>query len=138
MSTTQPFPAAKWFYAAPEKRPYVIAERLRNSLWDLRFGDLWLDTESVESPIVLSGLYNGGPIKLEWEPRVWFRLTVSPDAPHLANAFKILLRFKPALSFVNKDGATVYEWYPQPEAANKRWQEIQGKPAFGAPQRLSM
>lgn len=138
MSTTQPFPAAKWFYAAPEKRPYVIAERLRNSLWDLRFGDLWLDTESVEGPIVLSGLYNGGPVKLEWEPRVWFRLTVSPDAPHLANAFKILLRFKPALSFVNKDGATVYEWYPQPEAANKRWQEIQGKPAFGAPQRLSM
>ncbi len=132
MTTT----AATWFYRAPEKRPYLIAERVRTSLWDQRLGSLWLDTVSAEPPITMRGFYNNQPVQLEWEPAQWLRLSAKPEAPALANALANLLRRKPTLRFIDADGYTVWEWWLSPDAAEQRWQAIQGKPAFGRPVRL--
>jgi hypothetical protein len=132
MTTT----AATWFYRAPENRPYLIAERVRTSLWDQRVGSLWLDTVSAEPPIVMTGTHAGQPVKLEWEPAEWFRLTGGPEAADVASAIVKLLGRKPTLRFTDTAGQTVWEWWVRPEAAERRWQEIQGKPVFGSPARL--
>jgi hypothetical protein len=132
MSTT----ALKWFYAVPEKKPYMLAERVRNSLWEMRLGGLWLDTASVEPHFVLTGAHSGSNVKMEWEPNQWLRLTAKPEAPGLVEGLRVLLMRKPTLSFTDKDGHTVTEWWVKAEDAARRWQEIQGKPAFGEPKRL--
>jgi hypothetical protein len=133
MTTT----ASTWFYRAPEKRPYLIAERVRTSLWDQRIGSLWLDTVSAEPPIVMQGNHGDHAVRLEWQPGEWFRLTAAgPEAPALAGALANLLGRKPAIRFTDTAGAAVWEWWIKPDAGERRWQEIQGKPAFGSPVRL--
>jgi hypothetical protein len=73
---------------------------------------------------------------MEWEPNQWLRLTAKPEAPGLVEGLRVLLMRKPTLSFTDKDGHTVTEWWVKAEDAARRWQEIQGKPAFGEPKRL--
>lgn len=132
MTTT----AATWFYRAPESRPYLIAERVRTSLWDQRLGSLWLDTVRAEAPIAMHGFFQNQPVQLEWEPGQWLRLAARPEAPALANGLQNALGRKPTLRYTDPEGHTVWEWWPAPEAAERRWQELQGKPAFGSPVRL--
>jgi hypothetical protein len=127
MTTT----AATWFYRTPEKRPYLLAERLRTSFWEQRFGSLWLDPVSAGPPVVMQGA-----IKMEWEPAQWFRLSSRPEVPALAGGVSNLLGRKPYLRYTDTDGDTVWEWWIDPKAGERRWQELQGKPAFGSPIRL--
>lgn len=129
-------PALKWFYSTPEKKPYLLTERLRNSFWELRLGSLWLDAVSAEAPFAAEGTFNGGLVRLEWAPNEWLRLTAKPEAPPLADGVRVLLLRKPLLSYTDAEGRTVHEWWVQPAAAEKRWQEVQGKPQFGQPVRL--
>ena len=129
-------PALKWFYATPEKRPYLLTERLRNSFWQFRLGSLWLEAVNVEGPFAAEGAFNGGYVRLEWQPQQWLRLITKPAAPALVDAVRVLLLHKPLLSYTDGEGRTVYEWWVQPEAAEKRWQEVQGKPQFGGLARL--
>ncbi|MGQ0605079.1 MAG: hypothetical protein ACT4QE_25660 [Anaerolineales bacterium] len=129
-------PALKWFYTTPEKKPYMLSERLRNSFWELRLGSLWLDTVSAESPFAAEGAFSDGPVRLDWEINQWLRLTAKPEAPALADGVKVLLGRKPLLSYTDAEGRTVHEWWVQPDAAEKRWQAVQGKPQFGQPVRL--
>lgn len=134
MTTT----AATWFYRAPEDRPYLLAERVRTSFWDQRLGSLWLDTVSATAPIVMQGNDAGGPVRLEWEPGVWLRVTAAPaTADALSGATANLLGRRPTLRFTDTDGQAVWEWWIKPEDAERRWQALQGKPAFGSPVRLS-
>ena len=128
--------AATWFYRAPERVPYLLGERVRTTFWDERLGGLWLDTVSVESPIVMQGVYNGAAVRMEWEPVKWLRLFSSPAAPVLAQGVRNVLRFKPAIRYDDPDGRTVWEWWLDRSDADRRWQEIQGKPAFRNPARL--
>jgi len=132
MTTT----AATWFYRPPEKKPYLIAERLRTSLWDQRFGDVWLDTIRAEPPILLQGSYQGAPLKLEWEPGQWLRLAIKADGPHLAKGFENVLHRKPFLRYADGEGHNVWEWWMDDTAGEDRWQTIQGKPLFVSPVRL--
>jgi hypothetical protein len=131
-----PTPALKWFYATPERKPYLLTERLRNSFWELRLGSLWLDAVSVEVPFAAEGSFSGGPVRLEWEPNHWLRLSVRPAAPALADGVKVLLLRKPLLSYTDAEGRSVHEWWVQPAEAEKRWQEVQGMPQFGQLARL--
>jgi hypothetical protein len=131
MTTT----AATWFFRQPEKKPFLIAERVRTTFWDQRIGGLWLDTVSAETPIKMVGYYNGSRVTMEWEPGKWLRLATKPGAPPLANSLTNLLYRKPVLRYEDTDGNTVWEWWIDPEAADRRWQEIQGKPSFGSPVR---
>lgn len=132
MTTT----AATWFYRAPEKEAYLIGERVRTTYWEARIGGIWLDAVQVEAPIVMQGYYNGAAVQLEWEPARWMRLSSAPAAPALAHATANILRCKPALRYEDPEGRTIWEWWLDPDAADKRWQEIQGKPAFRNPTRL--
>jgi hypothetical protein len=130
MTTT----AATWFYKQPESSPYLLAERVRTTFWDMRFGGLWLDTVRAESPMAMEGNYNGALLKMEWEPGKWLRLAAKPAAPALIPGLRVILGRKPAIRYLNSEGYTVWEWWT--EGADKRWQEIQGKPAFGSPARI--
>jgi hypothetical protein len=132
MTTT----AATWFYQAPEKRPYFVAERVRTSFWDQRVFGLWLDTVSVESPVAMEGTHNGNPVKLAWEPGHWFRLATKTEDPGLAGSVSNLLRLKPVLRYTDLEGFAIWEWWVKAEDGERRWQEVQGKPAFGSPRRL--
>jgi len=132
MTTT----AATWFYHTPENIPYLLVERVRTTFWDERLTGLWLDVLRAESPILLEGTYNGANVKMEWEPAKWFRLSSAPAAPALVRGTANILRRKPVLRYEDAAGQTICEWHLTPESANKRWQEIQGKPAFQNPTRL--
>ena len=130
MTTT----AATWFYRAPEKEAYLIGERVRSTYWDERVGSLWLEAVQTEPPIVMQGYYNGAHIELEWEPGKWLRLASAPTAPALMQATRNILRRKPTLRYEDAEGHTIWEW--RLDDADRRWQEIQGKPAFHSPVRL--
>jgi hypothetical protein len=126
--------ASTWFYRAPEKIPYYISERVNSTFWEARLGGVYLDVERAESPFLMKGNYNGTPISLEWEPAKWLRLSTSPASPALANGVNNILRRRADLSYENEEGETIWEWRLQD--ADKRWQQIQGKPAFRNPMRL--
>jgi hypothetical protein len=132
MTTT----AATWFYRAPEKTPYLLAERVRTTFWDARLGGLWLDTVSTETPITMQGNYNGAAVTLEWEPAKWMRLSSNPASPGLAAGVTNVLRRKANLRYEDPQGRVVWEWWLSPADADKRWHELQGKPAYRNPQRL--
>lgn len=128
--------AQNWFFTAPQPKPYLIAERLRNSLWEMRLGSLWLETERAEAPFAVAGTFNGGAVRIEWAPAQWLRLTAQPEAAALVDSLGVLLRRKPTLAFGDATGQRVVEWWLAAEAAARRWQELQGKPAYSNPQRL--
>lgn len=126
--------AATWFYRAPEKVPYLVSERVNTTFWDARIAGVCLRAESVAGPYVLKGTYNGGLITMEWQPNEWLRLTTFPAAPALANGTALVLRRKPFLSYEGPEGEMVWEWWIA--GGDKRWHEMQGKPAYRNPMRL--
>lgn len=130
MTTT----AMTWFYRAPEKIPYYIAERVNGTFWEARLPGVYLDVVRAEPPIMMKGNYNGAPITLAWEPAKWLRLTTLPAAPALARGVDNILGVKASLRYETDDGETVWEW--RLHDAGKRWQEIQGKPIYRNPVRL--
>lgn len=132
MATT----AATWFYKTPENDPYLLGERVRSTFWDERFGGLWLDVVKSESPFAMAGTHDGANVRMEWEPGKWLRVYSAPPSPALVNGVSNVLRRKPRLRYEDAEGRAVWEWYLTLETANKRWQEIQGKPAFKNPERL--
>jgi hypothetical protein len=126
--------AASWFYRMPEKRAYYLAERVNGTLWDARIYGLSLNVTRAEPPFEMRGTYNGAAVRMEWEPSKWLRLTSAPAVPGLADGLTNVLFRKPALRYETADGDTVWEWWV--DGAEKRWQEVQGKPAFRRPVRL--
>ena len=130
MTTT----AATWFYRVPESQPYLLAERVNGTFWEERLGGVSLTAAKVDSPFVMTGTYNGADVRLEWEPNKWARLETAPAAPSLAQGLGNALRRKPNFRYDTPDGHTVWEW--RIADADKRWQELQGKPVYGDPMRL--
>lgn len=130
MTTT----AATWFYNAPEKVPYLVSERVNTTYWEARIGQVLFRTEKVDGPFVLSGMYATSQLRLEWEPNQWLRLTADPAVPVLVEGTRMILRRKPFLRYETPEGASVWEWWLA--GGDKRWQEIQGKPAYRNPVKL--
>jgi hypothetical protein len=131
MTTT----ALTWFYAKPEKNAYALAERVRTTLWEARLGGIWLDTVRAEPPYLMRGRYGESEVEMEWEAGKWLALRARPAAPFLAERMAVVLRFKPAMTYEDADGWTVWEWHL--DGGEKRWQAIQGIPAYKQPQRLT-
>ncbi|MBI3763494.1 MAG: hypothetical protein HY260_16735 [Chloroflexi bacterium] len=127
--------ARTWFYARPEGRAYDIAERVRTTLWDARIGSIWLDVVRAESPYLMRGHYNGAEVEIEWEVGRCLTLRIKPEEPHLAKSVGFVLGFKPALRYEDVDGNGVWEWHT--DGGDKRWQAIQGIPAYQHPRRLN-
>lgn len=131
MTTT----AATWFYHQPEKIKYLLEERVRTSFWDARFGSFWANAVSTDNPIEMEGTFNGAPLQMVWEPGQWFRLSTHPAQPGLAKGLSNIILHRPVtLTYEDPQGHTVWEW--RLADADKRWQEIQGKPAYRNLQRL--
>lgn len=126
--------ADNWFYRMPEKRPYLISERVNNTFWAARVVGLYLKTERAEPPFRMTGTYNGAAVSLEWEPAKWLRLSTCPASEGLMTGTTTVLERKPVLRYETPEGETVWEWWLGDFAA--RWQELQGKPAFRNPARL--
>lgn len=126
--------AASWFYRMPEKEPYLLAERVNGTFWEARLGGVWLQVVKADPPFRMEGTYNGAQIALEWEPNKWLRLSSAPASAGLANALANIVRRRPSLRYQAPGGDTVWEWWLQ--GADKRWQELQGKPAYRSPVRL--
>ena len=130
MTTT----AATWFYRPPEQQPYLLAERVNGTFWEERLGGVSLSVEKAASPFAMTGNYNGADVRMEWEPNKWMRLETAPAAPALAQGLSNALRRKANFRYATPDGHTVWEW--RIADADKRWQELQGKPIYGDPVRL--
>ena len=126
--------AMTWFYRAPEKIPYYISERVNGTFWEARLPGVYLDVVRAEPPFKMQGTYNGTPIEMEWEPAKWLRLTTTPASPGLVKGLANILRRQPSLSFETADGETIWEW--RLDDMDKRWLELQGKPAYRNPVRL--
>jgi hypothetical protein len=77
------------------------------------------------------------PVEIEWVPNQAFTLHVpqDSDSSDLVRGVSRVLALKPAFSYTDGQGHRVTEWHVDGGAA--RWQEIQGKAAFGNLQRLS-
>jgi hypothetical protein len=130
MTTT----AATWFYRMPENQPYLLAERVNSTFWEARLGGVWLNVDKADAPFAMSGGYNGAEISMDWEPTKWLRLETTPEAPGLAKGLANILRRPITLRYETPEGRTVWEW--RLGDADKRWAELQGKPAFRNPARL--
>ncbi len=130
MTTT----AAIWFYRAPENEAYLLAERVNSSFWEERLGGVYLSANKTVAPFSMSGNYNGADVKLTWDTNKWLRLETAPGAPGLAKGLENMLRRGASFRYETPEGYTVWEWWLA--NADKRWQEMQGKPAFQNPVRL--
>jgi len=128
--------AATWFYRAPEKAPFLLAERVRTTFWDARFGDFWVDAVSTESPIRMEGIYSGQAIQFDWEPGKWFKLSTNAVSKALLEGTNLVLGLKAVLKYEDSGGQLVWEWWVNPDELEKRWKEIQGKPSYNNPLRL--
>lgn len=125
---------SSWFYTDPGSNAYVIAERVRLSMWDSGLFELWLDIDAFESPYKMSGNYMGDPIDLEWVPRKWMRLRSGLMTPALAERITHLLGLKPSWRYGDAEGYIVWEWWVSESGA--RWREISGNPSCQRPVRL--
>jgi len=130
MTTT----AATWFYRAPENEAYLLAERVNSSFWEERLGGVYLSADKTDAAYGMSGSYNGAEVKLNWDTNKWLRLETSPAEPGLAKGLANMLRRTANFRYETAQGNTVWEWWLA--NADKRWQEMQGKPAFHNPARL--
>jgi len=130
MTTT----AATWFYRAPENQAYLLAERVNSTFWEERLGGVSLNVEKADPPFRMAGNYNGADVRMEWDPNKWMRLETSPAAPGLAKGLENMLHRKANFRYETGDGHTVWEWWIA--NGDKRWQELQGKPAYRNPVRL--
>lgn len=133
MTTT----AATWFYRDPERIPYYIEERVNQTLWQARVGDILLDATSAEPPYRMTGRWRDQPVEIEWQPNDYFvlRVPVEADPTDLVNGISHVLALKPALRFTDTEDRLVTEWYVDGGAS--RWDDIQGKAAYRHPQRLA-
>lgn len=134
MTTT----AATWFFREPEHNAYALQERVCTNFWDERVGDISLWAVRAEPPFHMRGEYNRTPVELEWEPNRYLRLQLNTDseATPLVAALSRMLDRKPLLRYQDANARWAWEWHVTEEGGRKRWQEIQGRPAFRNPTRL--
>jgi hypothetical protein len=130
MTTT----AATWFYRAPENQAYLLAERVNGTFWEERLGGVFLSVEKADAPFRMAGTYNGAEVKLDWDTNQWLRLETTPESPGLAKGLGNMLRRRANFRYQTAEGRTVWEWWIA--NADKRWLELQGRPAFRNPARL--
>ncbi len=133
MTTT----ATAWFYREPEHNAYALQERIRTHFWDERVGDIFLDTVRAEPPFEMQGEYNRTPVHMEWVPKKYMKLRLHAGSEALARILSRMLKLKPYLKYQDAEGRTIWEWYLNDDEGHKRWQSVQGLPAYRHPERLN-
>ena len=122
--------ASTWFYSEPERKRYLIEERVNHTFWNNRLMALHLACTHAEPPFRMEGQWRTVPVKLEWVPGDYLTLTTHPadDITPLLVGIKEVLGFAPTISYVNPDGEMVTQWYVTD--VEERIQSIQGNPNF--------
>ena len=121
--------ATTWFYHEPETgRPYLIAERVNQTLWMNRISNLSVTCTRAEPPYRLEGMWGNVKVEFEYEVGNYFILRTSEESLPFIKGMKEVLGFPPTVSYRDADGWSVTEWYAR--GGDKRLQEVQGNPAF--------
>ncbi len=123
-----------WFYTTPEPRPYYIEERVNHTLWKNRLQTLFMTCTQATTPIQMEGVWQGSPVRFEWQPGKYFILTTAQESKELIGVLRQILMMRPALSYENPEGMHVVEWHTDHHEA--RWGELQGKPQYQGLRRL--
>ncbi len=127
--------ARTWFYSTPEPRPYYIEERINHTLWKNRLQGVYMNCTQATVPIQMEGIWNGMPVKFEWEPGNYFILRSGEKRKELIGVIRqMLFNLKPVLEYENPDGLHVVEWHT--DGGDARWAEVQGNPQFQGLRRI--
>lgn len=125
----------KWFYSTPEPRPFYIEERVNHTLWKNRLQGLYMNCTHATVPIQMEGIWNGMPVKFEWEPGRYFILRSGEKRKELIGVVRqMLFNLKPVLEYEDPDGMHVVEWHT--DGGEERWAKIQGNPQFQGLRRI--
>ena len=117
-----------WFYNEPERRPYLIEERVNQNLWAMRFGSIYLDCVRAEPPFRMEGVWNEISLAIEWVPNTWFKLYADKEDKTLVSGFSQVLQMLPAFSYLDENGRFVAEWWRTD--GDKQYEEIKGHPRY--------
>jgi hypothetical protein len=126
--------ARTWFYTTPEPRPYYIEERVNHTLWNNRLQTLYMSCTRATPPIQMEGIWQGSPVRFEWQPGRYFILTMAQESKEFIGVIRQMLMLRPALSYENPDGLHVVEWHT--DGGEARWRELQGNPHYQGLRRL--
>lgn len=131
--------ASTWFYREPEKRPYLVTERLNATFWQSRVVEFYWRCTQTEPTFLARGYSQNGEIELEWVPNDWLALRAPAeiDLQPLVDAISKRVLARPAcLTYATHKGQQVYEWHT--DDGDHRWTAIQGRGEFIAPRRLGV
>ncbi len=126
--------ASTWFYSEPEHDPYLIEERVNQTLWNARQVYLYLDCVQAAPPYKMVGEWKDIHIEVEWEVGKHFTLRTDHEAPGLRRGISQALGISPpSLAYQAVDGTYVTEWHV--DGGGERWREVQGQPKYRQPVR---
>lgn len=139
--------AATWFYAEPERQPYLISERVNATFWQARMVGLYWRVQNAEPPFRAVGYAGMSKLEMEWVPGQWLSLKVpaSVDSSPLPGGLgvdqlvdsisKRVLAMPASITYEDAQGHKVFEWHI--DGGKRRWSELQGHPEFRSPTRLT-
>jgi hypothetical protein len=123
--------ATTWFYKAPETgRPYLISERVTHTFWANRLTGISFTCTQAESPYKVEGQWGKVNVELEWEVGKHFVLRSDKAADELVVVCSEVLGFRPAVSYVDGNGASITEWFTKATEGKARLKDLQGNPAY--------
>jgi hypothetical protein len=130
--------AGTWFYREPEHQPYLITERLNGTFWQARIVRVYWRCVKAEPPFRAEGYLGDRLVEMEWMPGQWLALK-GPAGDELATLAESIsqrvLSLPAALTYTDPQGRQIYEWHV--DGGKRRWIELQGRPEFIHPRRLT-
>lgn len=123
-----------WFYTTPEPRPYLIEERVNQTLWKNRLQNLFMSCTQATSPIKMEGKWYDMPVTFEWAPGRYFILKLGKESKEFIGVMRQVLMMPPTLAYVDADGMFCVEWHT--DGGVSRLPQLQGKPQYQGLRRL--
>lgn len=123
-----------WFYSTPEPRPYLIEERVNQTLWKNRLQNLFMSCTQAAAPIKMEGRWYDLPVTFEWVPAKYFILKLGKESKEFIGVMRQVLMMPPVLAYVDSDGMFCVEWHTDGGAS--RFPQLQGNPQYQGLRRL--
>lgn len=105
---------ARWFYDDEPDSGFVIQEHLRQNYWRVGPSSMWVDVVKSTPPFQARGYWREAKFDLEWQPRVYVRLSTTAEAKELERVTSLQLGFK-ATDRREEEGRQVIEWRLAPD-----------------------